>query len=124
MAENRYSDQELKEFDILIDEKIKQAEEQLAYYVSQLETIADNADTKIKALDDASIGAAEAEQASELALRQRKYIQHLHNAKLRIMNKVYGVCRVTGKLIPKERLRAVPHATLSIDAKQGKFKKR
>ncbi|MGL4596016.1 MAG: TraR/DksA family transcriptional regulator, partial [Bacteroidia bacterium] len=59
------------------------------------------------------------EETAHLAARQEKYIQNLKNALIRIQNKTYGICRVTGKLIPKERLRSVPHATLSIDAKLG-----
>ena len=115
----RYSDKELKEFEDLIDEKLDNAVEQLEFYEKQLEEFADNADAKIKALDDAT-GTIEAERTNEMASRLRKYIHHLKNAKLRIQNKVYGVCRVTGKLISKERLRAVPHATLSIEAKQSR----
>lgn len=59
------------------------------------------------------------EEVSQLAIRQEKFISHLENALIRIENKTYGVCRETGKLIPKERLRAVPHATLSIEAKEA-----
>ena len=64
------------------------------------------------------------EENSALAVRQAKYIQNLENALIRIENKTYGICRVTGKLIPKERLRAVPHATLSVEAKMNQNKKR
>ena len=63
------------------------------------------------------------EENSQLAMRQYKYIQNLENALIRIKNKTYGICRVTGKLIPKERLRAVPHATLSVEAKLNQKKK-
>lgn len=119
MAEERtrYSDEELAEFDRLIDEKLATAREQLDFYENQLTDMAANDDAKIKALNDAT-GTMEAERISELAVRQKKYIVHLENAKMRIANKVYGICRVTGKLISKERLRAVPHATLSIQAKE------
>jgi RNA polymerase-binding transcription factor DksA len=79
--------------------------------------LADNEDAKTKNLDDA-VGFSEREHLNALAARQRNLIQHLDNALLRIHNKVYGVCRVTGKLIAKERLRAVPHATLCVDAKR------
>ena len=79
--------------------------------------MAENPDSKIKGLDD-GIGTVESERLTNLAVRQKNLIQHLENAKIRIKNKIYGVCRVTGKLISKERLRAVPHATLSIEAKQ------
>lgn len=114
----RYSDKELEEFDSLIDDKLKVAHTQLDYYLNQLKELADNPDAKVKGLDD-GLGTMESERISQLARRQKKYIQHLENAKIRIKNKVYGICRVTGKLISKERLKAVPHATLSIEAKQS-----
>lgn len=117
-VKTRYSDAELDEFKVLIEEKLAQAKSQLNYYLVQLSDMADNPDAKIKGLDD-GIGTLENERLSSMAARQQKLIQHLENALIRIRNKVYGVCRVTGKLIPKERLRAVPHATLSIEAKQN-----
>jgi len=115
-VKTRYSDSELEEFELLIEKKLSEAKKQLNFYVQQLSDSSDNADSKSKGLDD-SIGSVENEQISTLASRSRKHIQHLENAKLRIQNKVYGICRVSGKLISKERLKAVPHATLSIDAK-------
>ena len=118
----RYSDEELQEFEELIDKKLQESKEQLDFYISQLADRADNPDTKIKGLDD-GIGTAENERMTTMAARLKKHIQHLENAKIRIRNKVYGVCRETGKLISKERLRAVPHATLSIAAKQSKIKR-
>jgi RNA polymerase-binding transcription factor DksA len=114
----RYSDKELAEFDQLIDEKLIVAREQLEFYLKQLEDMAENPDNKIKSLDD-GLSSLESERISSMASRQQKLIQHLENAKIRIKNKVYGICRETGKLISKERLRAVPHATLSIEAKQA-----
>ena len=114
----RYSDEELEEFKQIIEEKLGKAQVQLEYYLNQLKDLADNEDARVKGLDD-GIGTFESERISQLAARQRKYIQHLENAKIRIENKVYGICRVTGKLISKERLRAVPHATLSIEAKRS-----
>ena len=113
----RYSDTELDEFRVLIEGKKAKAEQQLQYYLTQLSDMAENADAKIKGLDD-GISTMENETTSTMAVRQRKLIQHLENALIRIQNKAYGVCRETGKLISKERLRAVPHATLSIQAKQ------
>jgi DnaK suppressor protein len=113
----RYSDEELQEFDQLIDEKLEKAKEQLQFYLNQLQDLSENPDSKIKGLDD-GLSTTEAERLTTMAARQKKHIQHLENAKIRIKNKVYGICRVTGKLISKERLRAVPHATLSIEAKQ------
>ncbi len=118
-TKTRYTDEELKEFDELISNKLEKARKELDFYISQLSDRADNPDSKIKGLDD-GIGTAENERITTLAARLRKHIQHLENAKIRIQNKVYGICRVTGKLISKERLRAVPHATLSIEAKQSK----
>ena len=115
----RYSDKELAMFEELIDQKLAQAERQLTFYENQLTELSESDDAKIKALDDAT-STIEAERISELALRTTKYINHLKNAKLRIKNKVYGICRVTGKLISKERLKAVPHATLSIAAKEAR----
>lgn len=113
----RYSDAELEEFRVLIEGKKAKAEQQLQYYLTQLTDMAENSDAKIKGLDD-GITTMENETTSTMAARQRKLIQHLENALIRIQNKAYGVCRETGKLISKERLRAVPHATLSIQAKQ------
>ncbi len=117
----RYSDSELTEFEVIINEKLGQAKQQLDFYLQQLSETADNPDSKLKGLDDGQTS-AENERLNNMAVRQKKYIQHLENAKIRIQNKVYGICRETGKLIPKERLRAVPHATLSITAKQGQLK--
>lgn len=116
-SRSRYSDAELEEFRALIDEKLDTAQQQLKYYLRQMTELADNEDAKIKNLDDA-VGSSEREYLTSLAVRQRSHIQHLENALLRIQNKVYGVCRATGKLISKERLLAVPHATLSMAAKQ------
>ncbi len=113
----RYTDEELEEFDQLLVEKLDKAKEQLSFYLGQLQDLAENPDSKIKGLDD-GISTTETERLTTLAGRTKKHIQHLENARIRIKNKVYGVCRVTGKLISKERLRAVPHATLSIEAKQ------
>ena len=117
----RYSDEELKEFDQLLDIKIAKAQEQLDYYLEQIKIKAESDDSKLKGLDDAA-GAQQLEQLQVRAERQSKMLKHLDNAKLRIKNKVYGVCRESGALISKERLRAVPHATLSIKAKQAKLK--
>lgn len=113
----RYTDEELKEFEAIIDEKLSKAKKQLSFYLAQLEDLADNPDSKVKGLDD-GIGSIESDRITSMASRQQNLIQHLENAKIRIKNKVYGICRETGKLISKERLKAVPHATLSIEAKQ------
>lgn len=113
----RYSDAELAEFRGIITEKLDHAHQQLKFYLKQMAEMADNEDAKVKNLDDA-VGSSEREYISSLAVRQRSHVQHLENALIRIENKVYGICRATGKLISKERLLAVPHATLSVDAKQ------
>jgi RNA polymerase-binding transcription factor DksA len=117
----RYSDEELAEFDQLLDEKIANAQKQLDYYLNQIKLKAESDDSKLKGLEDAA-GAQQVEQDQIRAARQTKMLKHLDNAKLRIKNKVYGICRESGTLISKERLKAVPHATLSIKAKQAKLK--
>lgn len=119
VEKTRYSDDELLEFKEIIDAKLEKAQKQLTFYLQQLGEMADNQDNKIKGLDD-GLSTSEAERLTTMASRQKKHIQHLENALIRIENKVFGICRVTGKLISKERLKAVPHATLSIDAKQKK----
>ncbi|MGK0387519.1 MAG: DnaK suppressor protein [Maribacter sp.] len=115
----RYSDAELDEFKVLINEKLDRAQRELQYFSDQLVSSSDNAESKSKGLDD-GIGTAENNNLATLAARQQKYLQHLENAIIRIDNKIYGVCRTTGKLISKERLRAVPHATLSMEAKMAR----
>ena len=119
IAKTRYSDEELQEFKQLIEKKLSQAKAQLDLYMNQLNEQAENNETKIRGLDD-GVGTAENERLNDMAARQRKHIEHLENALIRVENKVYGVCRATGKLISKQRLRAVPHATLSIEAKQNR----
>ncbi len=115
----RYNDEDLEEFKEIIEKKIERARGQLEYYEQQLQAMADNPDAKVKGLDDGT-GTAESEAISSMALRQQKLLKHLENALIRIENKTYGVCRETGQLISKERLRAVPHATLSIAAKRNR----
>ena len=121
MAELRYSDKDLKEFEDLIHEKLASAREDLDQLQRSLSHSDDNSteDTAptFKMMEDGSETMSR-EETAQLAARQQKFIQSLENALLRIRNKTYGVCRVTNKLIPKERLRLVPHATLSIEAKQ------
>ena len=117
---SRYSDKELGEFKELIIDKLKEA--QMDYdLLKQTLSNADNHGTddtspSFKLLEDGS-DVLSKEETAQLAIRQEKYIVNLKNALMRIENKTYGICRVTGKLIPKERLRSVPHATLGIDAK-------
>jgi RNA polymerase-binding transcription factor DksA len=116
----RYSDEELQEFKEIILEKIKKAQEDYDVLRATISHSDDNdiQDTSptFKVLEEGA-SVLSKEEAGKLAQRQQKFIQHLQTALIRIENKTYGVCRETGKLISKERLRAVPHATLSIDAK-------
>lgn len=116
----RYSDAELEEFRALLNEKIKKATEQLELIQSSYKNDSNNGtdDTSptFKAFDEGSEVMSK-EANSQLAIRQEKFIRDLKNALIRIENKTYGVCRVTGKLINKERMKLVPHATLSIEAK-------
>ena len=118
----RYSDEELKEFKELILQKLEKARKDYDTLKGVLSgsdgnDVADTSPT-FKVMEE---GAAvySKEEVGRLAQRQAKFISHLEAALIRIENKTYGVCRETGKLISKERLRAVPHATLSIDAKKG-----
>ncbi|GAA4309351.1 molecular chaperone DnaK [Pontixanthobacter gangjinensis] len=119
-VKERYSDADLAEFKTLIKKKIEKAQEQLAIYQSAYKNDGNNGtdDTSptFKAFEEGSETMSK-EANSQLAIRQEKFIRDLKNALMRIENKTYGVCRVTGKLIAKERLMLVPHATLSIEAK-------
>jgi DnaK suppressor protein len=116
----KYSDKDLKEFEELIHVKLVQAKSDLEELKQSLSHEGDNStdDTSptFKMMEDGN-DTMSREEVAQLASRQEKFIQALENALLRIKNRTYGVCRVTGKLIPKERLRLVPHATLSIEAK-------
>ena len=116
----RFSDKELGSFKTLIQNKIEKAKEQLHLIESAYRNDSDNGtdDTAptFKAFDEGSEVMSK-ETASQLAIRQEKFIRDLSNALIRIENKTYGICRVTGKLINPERLKLVPHATLSIEAK-------
>ena len=117
---NRYSDEELEEFKQLINAKIELAQRE---YQQIMDTFTgkdgngvDDTMPTYKVLEEGSMTQTK-EELTNMAARQQKFIQGLKAALVRIENKTYGICRVTGKLIPKERLRAVPHATLSIEAK-------
>ena len=121
MAEKlRYSDEELQEFKAIIEEKLDKAmrefENLRAVVMNNDGNGVQDTSPTFKVLEEGA-GTRDKEEAACMAERQRKFIQHLQAALVRIENKTYGVCRATGKLIPKERLRAVPHATLSVDAK-------
>jgi RNA polymerase-binding transcription factor DksA len=121
----RYSDKELAEFKELILEKLKEAQTDYDLLKQTLSNEdnhgTDDTSPSFKLLEDGS-DVMSKEETAQLASRQEKYIVNLKNALVRIENKAYGICRVTGKLIPKERLRSVPHATLGIDAKLGQSK--
>ena len=118
---NAYTNKELKEFKNLILEKIERAKKDLSLLKSAYANDADNGteDTSptFKAFEEGSTTLSK-EENMKLAMRQEKFINNLKNALIRIENKSYGVCRITGKLISKERLKLVPHATLSIEAKK------
>jgi RNA polymerase-binding transcription factor DksA len=117
----RYSDAELLEFRDLITKKLDSAKKELAYLQGLItrrdEMGGDETDNRYMTMEDGSMS-MEREQLSQMASRQITFIDHLEKAMMRIENKTYGICRVTGKLIDKARLKAVPHATLSIEAKQ------
>lgn len=119
----RYSDEELEEFKQIILSKLELAKRD---YQQMMDTLSnkngndvDDTMPTYKILEEGSMTQTK-EELTTMAARQQKFIQALQAALIRIENKTYGICRVTGKLIPKERLRAVPHATLSIEAKQAR----
>lgn len=122
----RYSDVELEEFRQIINEKLEKAYRDYDLLKASImntdgNDVTDTSPT-FKVLEEGASTLSK-EEAGQLAQRQMKFIQHLQAALVRIENKTYGICRETGKLIPKERLRAVPHATLGIDAKVDGRKK-
>ena len=121
----KYSDADLNEFRELISKKLEAAKKELTYLQGLItrkdEMGGDNDDARYMTMEDGSMS-MEREQLSQMASRQITYIDHLEKAAMRIENKTYGICRVTGKLIDKARLRAVPHATLSLEAKLGLVK--
>lgn len=119
---NRYTDEELDEFRQIILEKLEKARNDLkllteSYTISNEHDTTDTSPT-FKVLEE-GYQVFSKEENSKFAARQEKFIKSLENALVRIENKTYGICRVTGKLIPKDRLRIVPHATLSIEAKRN-----
>jgi RNA polymerase-binding transcription factor DksA len=121
----KYSDAELKEFKELISNKLDAAKKELVYLQGLItrkdELGGDNDDARYMTMEDGSVS-MEREQLGQMAGRQITFIDHLEKALMRIQNKTYGICRVTGRLIDKARLRAVPHATLSLEAKLGYVK--
>ncbi|MEI8203178.1 MAG: TraR/DksA C4-type zinc finger protein [Bacteroidota bacterium] len=123
----RYSEEELQEFKTIIIEKLEKANQDLQLltdaYTNNSEADTNDTSPTFKVLEE-GYQVLSKEENSRLASRQIKFIKSLENALIRIENKTYGICRVTGKLISKERLRIVPHATLSIDAKLLQAKKK
>jgi len=115
----RYSDEDLQEFKEILLKKMEKARKELDFYQEQIRS--DSDDTKLSGLEDGTMS-MERENLNQLASRQIKFMQHLEKALMRIENKTYGICRESGKLISKARLKAVPHATLSIEAKLAKNK--
>ena len=117
----RYSDQELQEFKAIIEEKLRLAkrdyDEMMNTLMNKNGNDVDDTSPTYKVLEEGSATQSK-EELIQLASRQQKFIQGLEAAMIRIKNKTYGIDRITGKLIPKERLRAVPHATLSVESKQ------
>lgn len=124
-AKNRYGDDDLQEFKDVINQKLIIAREELQNLVSALqsenENGTDDTGSTYKTLEDGS-STLHKESTSQLASRLKKFIQNLEAAQVRIENKTYGICRVTGKLIAKERLLAVPHTTQSMEAKLNQYK--
>ena len=120
-TQTRYSDEELEEFKLIINEKITLAKESYNDMIRQLMNAdsndVDDTTPQYKALEEGSSTQSK-EELVNMANRQHKFIQGLEAALIRIKNKTYGIDRITGELIPKERLRAVPHATLSVASKQ------
>lgn len=122
-TKTRYTDAELAEFKALIERKLAEAKRDFEMLKSNLDH-SDNNDTEdtsptFKVMEEGA-SVLSKEESGRLAQRQHQFINHLEAALVRIQNKSYGICRTTGQLIPKERLRAVPHATLSIEAKEGR----
>ena len=124
----RYSDEELAEFKAIIIDMLEKAKQE---YNTLRKVVMNNGNNDIedttpsfKTVEDDGAMQLSREEASQLAQRQYKFIQNLEAALVRIENKTYGVCRVTGKLIPKERLRLVPHETLTVEAKEKMSKGR
>jgi RNA polymerase-binding transcription factor DksA len=117
----RYSDEELEEFRLIILNKLEKARNDLKLltesYTTGNEHDTNDTSPTFKVLEE-GYQVFSKEENSKFAARQEKFIKSLENALIRIENKTYGICRVTGKLIPKDRLRSVPHATLSIEAKR------
>lgn len=124
---NRYSDEELAEFEVMINEKLEEARLQLQDLKDQLKELNNSGDENRAGTFDDGASNWQREHLSKLAARQQKFVRNLEYAIIRIKNKTYGVCTATGQLISKERLMLVPHATKTVEGKtttQGEIKKR
>ncbi|MEN9522790.1 MAG: hypothetical protein RL065_1167, partial [Bacteroidota bacterium] len=125
LTRTRYSDKELNEFKDLINEKMNKSKEELHYIQEQITKSSENStsdtENRFGGMEDGA-GTLEREYLNQMASRLGTFIGHLEKALMRIDNKTYGICRVTGNLISKDRLRAVPHATLSLEAKEREKK--
>jgi len=120
---HRYTEEELHEFELLLKEKIEKARKELDYIKESLTRKnsqgTDGTSGSVKVLEDGA-DTAEKESLNQLAVRQQKFISNMEAALIRIKNGTYGICTDTGKLIPKERLRAVPHTTQTVEAKNAR----
>ncbi len=125
VEKTRYSDDELSEFRAIINKKIDQSDEELTILLKSLQSSnengTDDTGSVYKTMEDGS-STLQKESISQMAARLKKFIQNLQAAIVRIENRTYGICRVTGKLISKERLKAVPHTTQSMEAKVNQYK--
>lgn len=123
MEKKRYSDEELEEFRLIVEEKLRSATEVYNSMMEQLQKSNQNDDSDTaptyKVLEE-GLATQSKEELIQFAQRQQKFIQGLKGALIRIQNKTYGIDRITGELIPKERLRVVPHATLSVESKNAR----
>lgn len=123
MEKKRYSDEELEEFRLIVEEKLRSATEVYNSMMEQLQKSNQNDDSDTaptyKVLEE-GLATQSKEELIQFAQRQQKFIQGLKGALVRIQNKTYGIDRITGELIPKERLRVVPHATLSVESKNAR----
>ena len=125
IIKTRYTDKELAEFKALITKKLEDAKKEYHYLQQQIDRSndpgTDDTENRFISMEESN-ASSDREHLQQMAVRQQQFISHLDKALIRIENKTYGICRVTGKLISKGRLKAVPHATLSIEAKNAQQK--
>jgi len=118
VAKNRYSDEDLAEFKVVIEKKLEEAKQQLEELKVQLTELNNSGDENRAGTFDDGASNWQREHLNKLAARQQRFVRDLEHALIRINNKTYGVCTITGKLISKERLALVPHATKTVEGKQ------